>query len=77
MGSDNLETIEHLFKIGSNVEGRGGTHFLHGFVPSRCHVCKERLRRHESKLACCRDPGPRILHITMGEQVQEILLNHL
>jgi NAD-dependent dihydropyrimidine dehydrogenase PreA subunit len=51
LGRNNLKIIEHLCTTGSNTEGRRGTNFLHGLIPSCCHVCKECLRRHESKLA--------------------------
>jgi hypothetical protein len=67
LGSDNLKTIEHLCTIGLDAEGGGGTHFLHGLVPSRRHVHKERLRRHEYKMACCKPPSSCLLQHTLGE----------
>ena len=74
---NNLQTTKHLCVIGSDVEGRRSTKFLHGIVPSRCHVCKECIHGHEFKLGCCVAPGPCLLHHTMGEQVQEILCTHM
>jgi hypothetical protein len=77
LGRDNLKTIKHMCTVGLDAEGRGCTKFLHGLVPARCHVRKERLRQHESKMACCGDPSPRLLQHSMGEQVQNILHTHL
>jgi hypothetical protein len=77
LGSDIIKKIEHLYKTGSFTEGRRGTKFLHGLVPTRCHVRKECLHQHESKLACCGAPGPHLLQHIMGEQVQNVLCTHL
>jgi hypothetical protein len=35
IGRNNLQATKHLCATGSDVEGRGSTKFLHGFIPSR------------------------------------------
>ena len=54
-----------------DIERRGGMNFLHGLIPSRCHVHKEHLLRHESKLACCGAPSSRLLQHIMGNMYKK------
>jgi hypothetical protein len=69
LGSDNFQKIEHMCIAGSDTKRRGGTHFPHSLIPSRCDLCTKCLFQHEFKLACYRAPCPLLFQHTMREQV--------
>jgi hypothetical protein len=62
-----LQTVEHLHKTGSGVEGERYPYLLHGLVSTGCHLRQEHFCWDEPELALFKAHGPCILQHPMGK----------